>query len=112
MTERNIIIEKTIGAVEIGLLALAIQYCTPSYSYEASYNAFTDTITYEGTPSPSTILHEETHQERAHDYPGGRVLWGLHYVTDGEFACSEEEASNQAAGITEVHPACGFLLDK
>lgn len=108
MTERNIIIEKVIGLTEIGLLAWAVNSCTPSYSYDASYNALTNRITYEnGSESDRRIvLHEETHKARANEM--GRLKWGVLYMMDKTFRCNEEFIANVVAGYEEPlnHPAC------
>jgi hypothetical protein len=112
MTERNIIIEKVIGLTEIGLLALAVSYCTPSYSYDASYNALTDRITYEnGSESdPMIVAHEQAHKLRAHQV--GRFKWGILYSISPRYRCAEEAFANSIAGYEDIydHPACDEFI--
>ena len=94
-------------SISMGLIAISLMGCVSTQS-EAYYSAFTDQITYTQTPSPETVLHEETHKSRANSYPLGRVMWGIRYSIDPDFACQEEMVSNLESGIEPIwdHPAC------
>lgn len=91
-------------AIALGTgISIVLGGCVPSNS-EAYYSPFTDKITYITTPLPETVIHEETHQERARE--AGTWWWGVQYLMSPDFRCLEEQEANSSAGITDIHPAC------
>lgn len=103
MTEKHIAIEKLTGAVSLGLLALAINACTPSYEYEA-YTTPIGIFYRDNPPSEATRLHEEQHWQDFMDDP----LFFFKYSFVKGYACDAEKRANEAGGIYPIddHPEC------
>jgi hypothetical protein len=102
-------------ALRIGLVSLALSGCVAPVPENTKAYTTIDGIHYldpQAENDPAIVRHEETHNSRADNYPGGRLIYFWRYATDQKFACEEEVEANKAEGLKDPtdHPACEGII--